>query len=658
MPIELPREDDSLRTLVGVSIPSAADRGVRFHLERVLGGGAMSVVFFALRQAPDGQSPVVVKVHRPDFVRTSGADAHKVFCKETVALGRLNERVPPTPFVVRLIDTGSLRVEQGRASIELPWLALEYVHGGDAGTTLADRVAQALRATQMAFEPRRALRAIDCLTLGLTAVHQVGVIHRDLKPENILCCGFGEDEILKVSDFGVARPQGITATFGGGVLGTPGYAAPEQLIDPSRGQVGPATDVFSLAALVYFVLTGEDYFPARSVGDALAKIMVAERRSVLESSWLSPELRMREVACRAIDAALAQATAPGPEQRPQSASALAASIVPWLKIESWRSGVSIRSAQSARALQSGPSAPQATWSWILRQQESDRLVRSVAWDSDGTCLAATSRGLAYWDGRSWRDAPARGLPNPRAIRFVRRVGPARWLVACDPATFAIYTPTGLSDIAQHSLEWVQIEVLDGQLDDLALAAGRTAQGMVLLALSGRRWLKALPLPGVEAVNALARLDDARWLVAGRSTDGSGYLATYAPLEWDLEPLAVPVRRELRACGASMALQLGAAGGAQGTLVWVEAGRAAVEHREERFEVTAVAIDPGGGGWAAGAGRVVMREVAGERARWVTVWQDSPSSPPVVSLFADVGYVVGMTADGSVVEGRREQLARA
>jgi hypothetical protein len=108
----------------------------------------------------------------------------------------------------------------------------------------------------------------------------------------------------------------------------------------------------------------------------------------------------------------------------------------------------------------------------------------------------------------------------------------------------------------------------------------------------------------------------------------------------------------------MALQLGAAGGAQGTLVWVEAGRAAVEHREERFEVTAVAIDPGGGGWAAGAGRVVMREVAGERARWVTVWQDSPSSPPVVSLFADVGYVVGMTADGSVVEGRREQLARA
>ena len=49
---------------------------------------------------------------------------------------------------------------------------------------------------------------------GVTAVHEVGVLHRDIKPENVLCCGFGEDELLKLADFGLARSSGVAATFG------------------------------------------------------------------------------------------------------------------------------------------------------------------------------------------------------------------------------------------------------------------------------------------------------------------------------------------------------------------------------------------------------------------------------------------------------------
>ena len=93
---------------VGTELPSEVHGGVRYQIERVLGQGGTAVAYFATRQAPDGQSPVVVKVILPRLVMESGDHAQTIVKKEAVALGRLNERVPPTPFVVRLMDTGSV----------------------------------------------------------------------------------------------------------------------------------------------------------------------------------------------------------------------------------------------------------------------------------------------------------------------------------------------------------------------------------------------------------------------------------------------------------------------------------------------------------------------------------------------------------------------
>src|SRR5688572_30236174 len=94
----------------GRVIQSELQRGVSYRLERQIGEGGMGSAHLALRQAPDGLSPVVVKLVRPAFGPNSDRAAALVVQKESVALGRLNERVPPCPFVVRLVDTGAFQM--------------------------------------------------------------------------------------------------------------------------------------------------------------------------------------------------------------------------------------------------------------------------------------------------------------------------------------------------------------------------------------------------------------------------------------------------------------------------------------------------------------------------------------------------------------------
>ena len=124
----------------------------------------------------ESTSRVVVKVLRPQIVRKLGASATNLIRKEAVALGRLNERTPPTPFVVRLVDTGEAAVVWGDLPVHLPWIALEYVHGGPLGTTLLQRVKQSLRQAGHAFDPRRAAHALESIASGLSAVHEVGAL--------------------------------------------------------------------------------------------------------------------------------------------------------------------------------------------------------------------------------------------------------------------------------------------------------------------------------------------------------------------------------------------------------------------------------------------------------------------------------------------------
>lgn len=653
----LPSEDTLLAT-VGPSIPSNFSDGVTYHIGRRVGEGGMSVAYLALRVGPEGNAPVVVKILRPRFVRRFGDTAMLIVKKESVALGRLNERVPPTPFVVRLIEVGSIEVSPGTRKLELPWLAVEYVHGGAEGTTLADRIAHSIRQTRHAFEPARAANAIECLCKGVTAVHEVGVIHRDLKPENVLCCGFGHDEIFKVADFGVARPSGVAATFGGTTIGTPGYAAPE-LIVMDHKNVGTWSDVFGLAAVIYFLLTGRPYFKGRTVTDAILEIQDESRASLLDEVTLCSELREREAACRAIDQALARATAPNPHDRPQTAEALGASLLSWLRTDSRLLRTTPRRVESSVEVPvvSARRGKVPGWSWITRHlADSDRIIRSVAWAADGRCLAATTHGLSFWNGTSWVDVPADRLPDPSGIRFVHRMAAGRWLVGADDATFAIFTEQGTQEVVRLAGASLRVELFSGSLDDLGIVVGLDEAGVPTLhTLIGRRWLKPFPLTNVAAVTSMARVGDATWLLAGRKHGGGGLAALYSPLDWQLEPLVSPDVRAYLACGGHPDIAVGVVAGADGVMLYLDESGAWVESVAEGADVSATVVDPSGMCWAGGAGRIWLRAREDAEPTWVCAWEDPAWTAPFVSMFADVGLIIGVTADGAIVEGRPAEL---
>jgi eukaryotic-like serine/threonine-protein kinase len=630
-------------SLSGNSFPSEVQPGVRYVLERHVGEGGMGRAYLSRREAPDGTAPVVIKIVAPTF-GDGTVSAELVAQKEAVALGRLNERVPPCPFVVRFIDTGKSMIG-GRQS---PWIALEYVHGGIEGTTLEDRVVYSMHQTEYAFDPVRAAHAIRCLSAGLAAIHGVGVIHRDLTPGNVLCCGFGETEMFKISDFGLARPEGLGRTFAGIGIGTIGYAAPEQSVNAEVG-VGTFTDVFAFACVAYHLLTGEHYFDGPSAVDVFQAIKAKPRASILAARALSPELRARPDACRAIDAALARATSFEGERRPQTAEEFAAAILPWL-------GEAPSGPRSSRRLMEtmvGVPAPSdlSGWTWIVKNRpREDLVIQGAAWDIDGHCFAFTPRGPLFWNGHEWVGATNTLAELPRGMVFARRAEAGGWLVGGAAGTLAIFGSEGLRDVVHAP--WPGVEFVDGcgVLEDLVTAvARRPGMPLELHAMCGRRWLKPLPLQGVQSVTALVRLDDSRFIVGGRLTRGTAFAGIYSPTLWELEPLPVPDTRSIMSGASNPERELALLVGSEGIAVRVDSEGALSSRVHGAPDLSASALDVLDREWAASLGTLWTRAALGEA--WRPAWSDHGWQAPFVSVMADSGLVVAMTVNGGIVEGR-------
>jgi serine/threonine protein kinase len=636
------------RAFVGELIGSEYHASVSYRLERIVGHGGMAIAYLATRLAPDGQTPVVVKLTRPNVVIAMHATASMVVQKEAVALGRLNERVPPTPFVVRLLDTGAAPLMGPRGPL-LPWLALEYVHGGVEGTTLVERLHYSCYNTGYAFDSQRAAHLTRCLASGLGAAHGVEVIHRDLTPRNVLCCGFGENEIFKISDFGIAKPTGLHATFGDGAPGTPGYAAPEQSI-PGAVPVGTYTDVFSLACLLYFVLTGESYFDSSSPVNALMSMKNPARRSVLEGRWLSPELRARPDACAALDRALARSTSEQPRERPEMAQEFAASIVPWLTTSDGPPRPSMRLKNSV--FQQAPASDVSSWQWTLRHPGGDgRVVRSAAWDMDGHCLVTTTAGPAFWTGQTWVDSLPDDLQLPAGIRFARRIGAGSWLVGGESGMIATYTNGAMGRTVQCPDTETTFTHGSGRCEDLlAAVSDRQGQPPTLWAMAANRWLRPLPLTGVAYVASLLPLDDSRWLVCGRLSEGGGFAAIYTPLWFETTVLLTPRTRAFVSGCSEPERRLALLVGGQGIAVRVDGEQVTSSVVDGMPDLTASAMDVLDREWVASLGCLWVRDPAAD-TRWRPVWKNPDWTAPFVSLMADTGLVVAMTADGGIVEGR-------
>lgn len=260
--------------------------GIR--LGRLLGAGGMGHVYEGVD--PSGQS-VAVKLLSPSWSRSQ--ETIDRFRQEGAIASTINH---PRCVFVRAADTDN----------GCPYIVMELM----SGETLKDLV---LKRGPLPYQ--EALRLLLDLAEGLNEAHSHGLIHRDVKPAN---CYLEGSARVKVGDFGLARsivsPSDLTSS--GGFLGTPLYASPEQI----RGEVlDGRTDIYSLCATLYYLLTGQAPFAADNPTKTIARIVSEDPKSVREHS---PDIPI------AVERLVAKGLSRDRETRFQTMSELIAAIEP------------------------------------------------------------------------------------------------------------------------------------------------------------------------------------------------------------------------------------------------------------------------------------------------------------------------------------------
>jgi eukaryotic-like serine/threonine-protein kinase len=249
---ELPRSESAHTVDWGaeiVSVPSTSPANAPpsppgYILDQELGRGGMGVVYLAKQ----------VKLNRTVALKLILAGAHagemalKRFRDEATLSARFQH-----PNIVQVFETGEID--------GLPFMALEFCGGGSLD--------QALRGTPRT--PAEAAKIAETLANAVHHAHSHGVLHRDLKPQNVIFTKEGQPKLM---DFGLAKclETEDTNTRSGSVLGTPSYMAPEQAEGRIR-DLGPATDVYGIGAILYEMLTGRPPFRAASAVDTIMQVV-------------------------------------------------------------------------------------------------------------------------------------------------------------------------------------------------------------------------------------------------------------------------------------------------------------------------------------------------------------------------------------------------
>lgn len=264
-----------------------------YDLVEELGRGGMGVVYEA-RQRKTGEAVALKMMLQGDLATPVNRQR---FRAEAAAARGLNHQ-----NIVRITDIG--RVE-GR-----DYFCMELIRG----ETLAQRLERG------PMPPGQTARILSQVARAIEYAHQNGVLHRDIKPSNVLIAD--EDNRPCVVDFGLARDEsaGESLTRTGAVIGTPAYMAPEQAAG-RRGEVGPASDVYSLGALMYHMLTGRPPFQAASPVDTVLML--------LEQDPIMPRILNHEVD-RRLEMITMRCLQKPQDLRYRSAAALARDLEAWL----------------------------------------------------------------------------------------------------------------------------------------------------------------------------------------------------------------------------------------------------------------------------------------------------------------------------------------
>jgi serine/threonine-protein kinase len=455
-------------SLVGAVLRGAGNTA--YYLRECIGEGGQGWVFRANWDDPSGHV-VIVKVLRPDVIAT---EALRRFQREAEVLRMLSTQGRPNPYIVRFYDHAIAQVPSpyGPDPLTLPFTVLEFVDG----TTL-EKVLVNQRKAGHGLPAERVRRVLRQICQALDVVHKQKVVHRDLKPSNILLATEAGTEVAKVTDFGLVKLVDVnlqkTSALAGASLG---YAPPEQY-EQGNQRVSPRTDVFSLAAVVFEMLTAKPAFPFNDGENPLlivTRILNGPRPSLMRArNSLAPELEMATPLVEALDRELARALSADPTARHESAMDLWNALEPPLRASmedrkapprsqvspfeatarvsdsqppGGGSGVRVRDNSQAAAFVSTPSVPRtdtpigqgrvervpevqasnpAAWTWTLLTPPplAAKAIRGVVFSANAdTAIALGASGLLRWERGTWipitlpGQVPRDGL---RGIRWMR-----------------------------------------------------------------------------------------------------------------------------------------------------------------------------------------------------------------------------------------------
>ncbi len=262
----------------------------RYQIKQQLGSGAAADVFLAFD--PEIKRTLAIKRLKQKHL----ADQEYVarFLQESKAAGVLSH-----PNIVTIYDVG-----QSDAN---PYIIMEYVDGDPLDDVIAQSGPFSLRAT---------LSIGAQIADALDYAHSVGVVHRDIKPSNLLV--LKNSETVKIADFGIARldsSDDLEDTRAGAMLGTPQYMSPEQVIGlPVDGR----SDLFSLGAVLYLMVTGEKPFQAATIGQLMVDITQSKPRPIKDFCANVPQ---------GVQSIIQKLLTREPEKRYQSGAALKADLL-------------------------------------------------------------------------------------------------------------------------------------------------------------------------------------------------------------------------------------------------------------------------------------------------------------------------------------------
>lgn len=248
----------------------------RYKVEREIGRGAMGAVYLGTDPKIGRQVAIKTMALSKEFHGDELTEARQRFFREAETAGRLQH-----PDIVTIFDAGEDQ--------DLAYIAMEYLKGEDLQ-----------RHTQKLLPIVVVVRIVARVADALAYAHSQGVVHRDIKPANVMV-DLAAD-VVKVTDFGIARIADSSRTRTGLVLGTPSFMSPEQM---AGRRVDGRSDLYSLGVMLYQLLSG--HLPHRAETMAMLMYEIANETPPDVRNW-RPE----------IPASLARVAALALEKRPEA----------------------------------------------------------------------------------------------------------------------------------------------------------------------------------------------------------------------------------------------------------------------------------------------------------------------------------------------------